>query len=243
MAYRIFSGVFDNFSSAPESDDIYSSDLYLNNLNKKLKNSSYKFNEGYVINLIIRLAMGDQEGTLRVLDYGGGIGETFISLPTQIKESQHIEFAILDNKTMCNHGREINKKEYNIFFIEELSEYNTEKQVDLIHLGSVIQYLSDWRKTLLDLMTLKPKLIVLDDVFCGNIKSFTTMQKYYTSQVRFNFINIEEIKDFFINNSYELLFSSPFIPVINGKTEFYDMSNFEQELQIPHAMNMAFVKA
>ena len=109
MAYRIFSGVYDNFNSAPESDDIYSSDLYLNNLNKKLKNSSYKFNEGYIIDLIIRLIMNDQEGSLRVLDYGGGIGETFISLPSQIKESRNIEFTVLDNKIMCDYGREINK--------------------------------------------------------------------------------------------------------------------------------------
>ena len=69
------------------------------------------------------------------------------------------------------------------------------------------------------------------------------MQKYYDSKIRFNFINIEEVKEFFKNNKFQFVFSSPFIAVVNGKTEFYDMSNFDKELQIPYAMNMVFVQA
>lgn len=243
MVYRVFSGVYDEFNLAPVSDDIYSSSLYINNISKKLKSSPYKSSEGYIFNLVIRLAMENQDGFLRVLDYGGGIGETLISLPSQIRDNRNIEFAVLDNKILCEYGRKIVKGKHEINFIEKLSEYNTDKPVGIIHLGSVMQYLSDWREILFDLMQLKPKYIVLDDVFCGNIKSFTTMQKYYGSKIRFNFINIEEIKEFFKNNNFEFVFSSPFIPVVNGKTEFYDMSNFDKESQIPYSMNMVFIQA
>jgi len=245
MSIKIFSGVFNNFDDAPPSSDIYASDFYIQNIKKKinkLKNKESRINEGYIIGLIIDLLSYNREQSLKVLDYGGGAGETFISLPSKLKDKNILNFTVLDNEKIINLGKAVNDKTQGIYFIKSLSEYDINDRIDIIHLGSVIQYINNWKDSVNDLVKLNASYIVLDDVFTGYIENFTTMQNYYNNQIRFNFINIEEIFEFFSNKGYAVLYCCPFIPVIKGKKEFYDMTMFEKKLRIPYAYNIVFVK-
>jgi putative methyltransferase (TIGR04325 family) len=244
MSIKIFSGVFDDFNDAPPSSDIYISDLYIQNIKKKLDKSNNKsrLNEGYIIGLIINILLSNKKQPLRVLDFGGGAGETFIMLHDRLKVKDTLIYTVIDNKKIINLGKVVNDKTEAIYFIESLNEYNTNNTTDIIHLGSVIQYLENWKDSLNKLIKLNPQYIVLDDVFTGNIVNYTTMQNYYNSQIRFNFINIDELFEFFNNKGYTLLYLCPFIPVIHGKKEFYDMTMFEKKLRIPYAYNIVFEK-
>jgi putative methyltransferase (TIGR04325 family) len=99
-------------------------------------------------------------------------------------------------------------------------------------LGSVLQYIEDWRDILLKLFKYESRYLLLEDIFTGTIPQFVTVQEFFSNKIPFQFINIEDLIKFINDSQYKIISISDCIPIINNKEMFYDMSDFPSELRI-----------
>jgi len=97
-------------------------------------------------------------------------------------------------------------------FYDNLKDFS--KPIDVIHIGSTIQYIDDW-KSLLKEMTKKffPKFFVLSDLLVGSIPSFVSVQSYYDRKICVRFINEEEFCNYWKTLDYDLIFKSFYQPI------------------------------
>jgi putative methyltransferase (TIGR04325 family) len=96
-----------------------------------------------------------------VLDFGGGLGSTFLN-NRELIQSLHCHYMIVEQLNFVTEGQKLaDKYKLPIFFIENLSDLEEEK-LDVVILSSVLQYLPSWKITLLEIAHLLPKYILVD---------------------------------------------------------------------------------
>src|SRR5208282_6283438 len=77
-----------------------------------------------------------QNKKVRVLDFGGGMGNTYVPVIASLKTQVDIEYHIVDTPGNCASGKKIFTKEDAPFFYENIPEI----EVDLVLTSSTIQY-------------------------------------------------------------------------------------------------------
>ena len=87
-------------------------------------------------------------------------------------------------------------------------------------------------------MTIKPKYILLSDIFAGSIKSYATLQNYYDSKIPHWFLNLNEILDIFSSNGYELVMKTYATSRRLGVEDILPMSNFPEELRLTQTLHL-----
>ena len=244
--FNIWNGIYQNFGDVPKTGSGFDSakwiDVSKNNLNNiNIRNADNQTLRLNTTPLHLAAAMlYTPERALSILDFGGGLGLTYTELAGSISPSQKIDFTIIECEAVCVEGRRIFEGHKNIEFTTTLPDTNIE--FDLIHLGSSIQYIHDWRSLLNQIVTYSPPYIVFSDVPAANIKTFATAQKYYESQIPCWFFNEIEFCAAVSNLGYELIFQSLFLGNILGKYDGYPMDNFPDANRIGHSRNYVFRK-
>jgi len=116
------------------------------------------------------------------------------------------------------------------------------RHIDIIYLGSVLQYIDDWHTEIENLCNLGADFLILGDVFAGDIESFVTLQKFYQFEIPFRFHNLDHLLVELEKNGYQSIFIQNHVTVVTGKKQFYDMSNFPERYRIPYSLNLCFRK-
>lgn len=107
-------------------------------------------------------------------------------------------------------------------------------------MNSVLQYIENWKSLLSDLLGLKPKVVLLDDVPAGDIPTFATAQNYYESKLLYWFFNVSEIITLFESYDYTLEYKSKFFSTVLGEIQEIPMSNFPAQYQLDHPCTLLF---
>ncbi len=218
---KIWEGVYANFNEAPGESDVFDMSNWLikqkNQLNKRinLKNfeknveiSSFSESRDYCLPLIV--AMESNEKSISVLDFGGGLVGTYLETLASIPyKEDNIEFLIIEKPEICKIGREIFGNDHQINFSTSLPTYKTE--IDIIHLGSSLQYIDDWIGLLSDLSKFKAKYMIFADLPAADIDSFVTIQNYYGNKIPVRFWNLSEFISSIENFGYKLIFKTRYI--------------------------------
>ena len=105
-------------------------------------------------------------------------------------------------------GNKLFKYNKRIKFLSELPK--TVSGIDIIHVGSALQYVENWRKMLKEFVRLKPSYILFTDLQAGDIPTYVTAQNYYDSKIPVWFFNILDIIKEFDGFNYKLVFKSTF---------------------------------
>ena len=105
-------------------------------------------------------------------------------------------------------GNKLFKYNKRIKFLSELPK--TVSGIDIIHVGSALQYVENWRKMLKEFVRLKPSYILFTDLQAGDIPTYVTVQNYYDSKIPVWFFNISDIIKEFDGFNYKLVFKSTF---------------------------------
>ncbi len=127
--------------------------------------------------------------TLRILDFGGGLGIGYMTLLESIPHAEErIEYTIVEVPQVGDAGRELFSGR--VRYVETLPPGD---RFDLVHTASALQYVEDWRRVLGSLAGYQADFMLLSDVFAGAIPSFVTLQNYYGSRIRHWFLNLEAL--------------------------------------------------
>ncbi|RDX35482.1 methyltransferase, TIGR04325 family [Arcobacter sp. HD9-500m-PIT-SAG03] len=247
--FNVWEGVYESFSKSPSCGKGYDSNKWIESSYKKMKESLSKLNKNEFTNssiafnssplFIISSLLYAKKKKLKILDFGGGMGISFVELISVLPESKNLSFTIIDNKKTCEKANNLFKKDSRIEFKDELLPRD---KYDIVHISSSLQYIKDW-KILIKLLCTEynAEYFIFNDLPAGNIKkTYATIQNYYSSKIPYWFFKTEDILNEMNKHNYKLIFKSNFLNNILNKYEYMPQMNFEVDYRIGYAKNLIF---
>tara|TARA_Y100001936_G_scaffold240911_1_gene276023 strand:- start:821 stop:1573 length:753 start_codon:yes stop_codon:yes gene_type:complete len=172
---------------------------------------------------------------IRILDFGGGFGLGFYYLKQNIGFDK-IDYTIVESKQIVGKFKNLNKK------INYKTNLRKDEFFEIVNFCSVLQYIQDWRKFIINISKRKIKYIYLSDMFVGNIKSFVSLQNYYKSKIPHWFINFDELNNLLNSLDYILIQKKKMITKRLNKKTILQMNNFSKKNRIKYTLNLLYKK-
>ncbi|MBT3237421.1 MAG: methyltransferase, TIGR04325 family [Rhodospirillaceae bacterium] len=194
----------------------------------------------YILPTVVGMLLGSHD-KVRVLDFGGGPGNTIPGTLGGLEESERVEVNIVEMSDVCDIGRDLYQGWDNVHFSSKLPD--RDQEVELIHLGSSLQYIDDWAALIKDLRDYNPKYLLLSDVPAGNIPTFVTLQYFYGAQIKRWFWNLDELTAEIGAQGFELVLKTNYISKYLGKSQLIPMDNFPKDHQLRHPCHLLFKTA
>ena len=184
--------------------------------------------------------MSEKLGHVRILDFGGGPGVTYVHVAGGISNPEKLDYHIVDTEVICRIGDEVFPGDERVHFHTALPDLA--ERVDIVHLGSSLQYIDDWKNLLKRLATYQPHYFMLTDVPAGTMASYVTAQNYYGSRIPARIFNFQEIVAEMAANAFSLLFHSKFEGTYFGKVQPMPMDNFPKDLRVGDTCSLLFCR-
>jgi putative methyltransferase (TIGR04325 family) len=107
----------------------------------------------------------------RVLDFGGATGFSYVAV--KYGAMRNIDrYVIIEHPNVCAQGRALFKDDVKVEFLERIPN----EPFDLVHIGSALQYVNDYRGLLKHLTDLKPRWFFMTKLPAGENATFVTAQ-------------------------------------------------------------------
>jgi putative methyltransferase (TIGR04325 family) len=248
MSFNIWEGIYKNFAECPVEGGGFSSERWvaqqterINKLAAQIKDSPESAVSYQTSLLPVVTAMaGKNTKKIKILDFGGGLGNTYLLMTCGCVKQTEFEFYIVESQEVCRKGRDFLKNDNKIRFYSELPK--DVKDFDIIHLGSSIQYIEDWKGLLGEFAKYNPEYILLADVPAGDIPTYATVQNYYESKIPYWFFNINDIINAMSAAGFALTFKSVCIDERLGKRQPLPQDNFPAEYRVGDSCNLLFYR-
>jgi putative methyltransferase (TIGR04325 family) len=114
--------------------------------------------------------------------------------------------------------------------------------VDLVHLGSSIQYVDDWKGLLRTLTAFMPRFVLLSDGHAGEVDTFVTAQLMFESVVPYRFLSARALEQTMIDLGYELTIRLQYRCTILGETRPLPTDEFPEGKRLVHPSHFVFVR-
>ena len=189
--FCIWEGIYDRF---PENytNSVFESERWINALRKRALQLLNELERGGTISAhtlihehpltpVVALLTALVDTPIRILDFGGGIGSSFVLLIKSLPSSDLVEFHVVETPAICRLGREVYKKFHNLQFHDELPRDDI--KFDIVHAGNSLYYIADWRMMLGKYARYEPRFIMLSGLNGGDIETFVTYQNHYGSKI------------------------------------------------------------
>ncbi len=237
---RVFNGIYDDFNDIPNLtsyDSTESLDNIYNETVKKLRSCKSRkmlpdahprSQISNLLPLIISLQKNKRE--VCVLDYGGGMGTSYIDCIRSIDVS-NIKYYVYDLKESIGLGKKIFPQGSNIKFVNNIKSI---ENVDIIYLGSLLQYIADYKKLLNELINKSPKYIFITDNFMGKIRYATAQTNMKGRRMAYWIFELKEIIQLFGAHDFNLIYKSiNYQPLIH-------FNNFPEQYRVVDSCNLLF---
>ncbi|MBF0454444.1 MAG: methyltransferase, TIGR04325 family [Magnetococcales bacterium] len=242
MPFQIFSGIYQTFQDIPEQDEPFESDRWLTSAKGRLEKACQEGSVCEEYGLPLLAATSVEKGAVCILDFGGGVGTLFPLVRDVLPQETELDYHVIDNPPSCQAGREAHGEESGIHFHETLP-----KQMDtvhIVHLGSVLQYVDDWKGLLKQLVAYQPRHLLFSDSMVGAMPTFITVQDYYGKKIPFRFINQDELSQFMqVELGYSLCYRSKYLQTVQGVKSFYDMDNLPAAFRVDCSYHLLYSKS
>ncbi len=120
------------------------------------------------------------QGAVCIVDIGGGMGTGYAAVRAQLIDPRAVDYHIVENATLCAEGRAL--WPHDIWLQFHTTIPTGRMDIDLVYLGSCLQYVEDWQELLSVIVKLQPRYLLLDDLpLIDAATSCTTAQQYYDS--------------------------------------------------------------
>jgi putative methyltransferase (TIGR04325 family) len=181
-----------------------------------------------------------RQGSASVFDFGGGFGIGYLACRSQLPAADNaLRYQIVDFPEVCEAARTLFPDDEMLRFDSEISAAEGQR-FDIVYSASALQYLEDWKSATVMLAGLEAPLLLLSDVFAGDIDAFTTLQVYHESMIPHSFLNIAELVDHLRERGYDLLLQDISRGVRREVVDRLPMTNLPPERRIPHAWHLLF---
>jgi putative methyltransferase (TIGR04325 family) len=244
--FKVFDGVFINFNEISESNynSNYSLRKAFGEISDKLEtyvNKSYVATNALspisnLLPLVLATGFEEKKEKITILDYGGGMGDSYLECLYSLGKCHlDIEYHILDLDLTVKQGKKIFPKEMDIHF--HTSFMDCPDNLDMIYVGSTLQYINNYQSLLNELICCSPKYIFFTDHFMGNAKTFATTQvNMKNRRMAYWIFNLVEIVSFLENKGYKNVYRS------NNYQPFHNFDNFIRNKRVDDSCNLVFKK-
>jgi putative methyltransferase (TIGR04325 family) len=246
--FAIWEGVYGEWADAPVIDGAFDSSKWLDDqasaarleLVELLDNcgsiSPNAKTHDYILPTVLAMA-GNDNGNLKVLDFGGGLASSYLPLVASLPDGDAVEFHVVESQSICEKGREVFPENMKLFFHTDLP---SDGHYDVIHAGRSFQYVDDWRGLLSSFASLTPSYLVLAGVFAGDIEPYVSVQNYYGYKIRVRFLNLPELIREADLLGFRLLSKSLHLSKRLGKTGPLPMDNIPESHRLEHPCQLLF---
>lgn len=246
----IFEGVYRHFSGVPHSGAGFDGTVWTDAAIAKArrlievaaKPGTVSEAVGYPLSVlpVVAALAGHRSAskTVRILDFGGGLGFTYLPVKAGLADEYSLEYHIVEKPNICRSGEELFREHPEIHFHTVVPAGL--KQIDIVHLGSSLHYVDDWRGLLRELACLEPSYVLLTDLTAGDIETFATAQNYYGSKIPIWFLNVTEVIDFMTRLGFGLLFKAKYFGTYLGVQRDCPQDNFPEHLRIGYTCMLLF---
>jgi putative methyltransferase (TIGR04325 family) len=181
---------------------------------------------------LVSALAGQHSRKVRILDFGGGTGSAFVHILASAPSWLEIKFDVVETSSACELGRQLFASESRIDFHTSIPMRHN--QFDIVNISSALQYVTDYRGTLVDLCSLKAEYFLLANLSAAAIPTYATAQRVYDDMVvPYWFINLNEVIDIMQSESYRLLWKA-------ALEREYGQANFPPEYRLGRTCNLLF---
>lgn len=187
-------------------------------------------------------AVASTKGDVTITDVGGNLGQAIIAMAQRFPKTR-ITGTVFEQATLLDACSRLLTLPTNITFkfIRDTETKLATGATDVVHFGSSLQYIRNWRASLAAAASTDASWIVLSDVPVGStIPTFASMQKYYESFIPCWFFNLDDLEEYLAKLGYLMIYSSPYV---NPRTSsYFPEESFPESHRIPFPSDMMFTK-
>ena len=255
-----FFGVYSEFSEV-SYEDPWLDVGWISGQKQKLSNLESSRNEqlflplphlnDYLMIPCLLINLLSQKNSIKVLDHYGGTGFIYHVIYPYLLFPENVKWSVLDNPTLLKIGVDYTKQmvaqiegdSLGISYISDMPDPSLEK-FDVIYVNSSVQYYSDYKKNIRDLIALQPKYFIFTRLMSGEGITFVCYQKIIAKGTPCRFINSWEFSEIFRENGYDLIFKAPNKEENYGRGSIHDreFKDIPEENQTPFSIHMVFGK-
>lgn len=238
----IWEGIYGSFSEIPDQVGEWNVAAWIERSRSRLeeaKAAGCRYQE-YLLPVVCAMVAAHGRDRLTVLDLGGGMGPIYPAVRAALPARVGLDFHVVDNAATCAGGREAFAGDAGISFHTDRPELAA---IDVLHLGSVIQYVEDWRGFLADAQAAGPDWFLISDAWAGEVETFITAQTFYGKRVPCRFLNIGELIAAVEGNGHRLVMRTEYDRTMLGRRDPLPMEALPERCRFPYAHHLLFRKA
>lgn len=239
----IWEGIYEHYRDVPRNGPAFEDDAWIDLrrqfIERQLAEEKGGINSANLVETTLLpflvSIIGPEIRPVRILDFGGGLGETYLDVKNLLGQDCQVDYHVVENPRMCEQGMALFQNSHQIHFHHRLPSGLSD--VDVVYISSALQYVEDYVDLLQKLSAYGPRFIFFVKLSSGNIPTYATAQKNHRgSSIPFWFINIEKLQQIMRDAGYSLVFKS----VLERE---YNQDNFPKEYRLRHACNLLFARA
>jgi len=178
---------------------------------------------------------------LRVLDFGGGMATSYVPLRAMLPREQAVAFVVVENQAVCERGRVLFGELPEVTFTTELPDESV--HFDLVHFGSSLHYVDDWKGLLAACVALEPSHLLFADLTAGDNRTFVTTQRFHDRRIPVRFWNVDEFTTHVEQLGFELLLRSRYRGYYLAPDAELPTTNFDAEHRLAYTSQLVFRRA
>ena len=248
MIEHIWEGVYGSFKEVPATGPGFFGETWKKNslqkINALLEEAELRKTIPAVVAYnasllpMLTAVVSENSDRVRVLDFGGGLGFTYVPVVSGLVARDVLDYLIVDNEAVCEVGKQVFRQDSRIHFRSSLPD--DLETFDIIHLGSSLQYIEDWRALIKQLGRYRSQYFLFSDLLAGDIPTYATAQNYYESKIACWFFNVQEIIDAMSAIDFRLLFKSTYVNTYFGEKQECPQDNFPPEVRLGYPCCLLF---
>ena len=236
---QVFEGEYSSLSKVKERgyntldslENLYNETLRELNDNKHLKPHTSNAHNPIANLLPLVVALVGHKKEISILDFGGGMGRSYLRCLSALQDSNiSIDYHIVDLEDTIEYAMKIYPDNMDVHFHRDIPESLTD--VDIVYLGSTLQYINAYQALIQRLAKLKPKYFFLTDYFTSQAETFATAQvNMKDRRIAYWIFNLREIVGLVEQQGYEKIYET---------RNHQPFQNFSNEFNIDDSCNLLF---
>jgi len=213
--FYIWDGIYTSFQDVPSFGAGFNSDDYaiprLNDTRRAIQiASNYRcvptelVEEDAQLPLVASLVRRNTEDVLRILDFGGGAGISFVHLKSGLVGDMELDYHVVELEWACRMGPQLFENDHGIHFHRSLPELM--EPLDIVFMKGVLMSIEDYAGLLKRLCAYRARYFLFVNLAAGLFRTFASSQKNLPGILPHWFFNFDEIVGIMTSQGYSLIF-------------------------------------
>lgn len=245
---RPWEGVFGSFEEARGDETVFDGDIWLDKCLARARAaladagvsaalSPVNETRDYVLPVIAALAAHGKPA-VRILDFGGGLGTSYLPLAQAIHPDKVLDYVIVETDALCRGGQALFSGDRQVTLVSEMPDRS--QKFDIVHCGSSFHYVDDWRGMLACFAAFEPEYLVFADLPAADNLTFVTKQHFHGREIPVHFWNLGEFIGAVEGLGYRAEFKARYRSGFLGEAMHAPTDNFDPPHRLAYFSQLVF---